>query len=206
MKKPNKNKEDKMEKPNERGSIFMQGHVLIRDTETKQVLVDKKNAIHNENMSVALAKSLGNDMEGPIYSMFFGNGGSTVNGIGVITYLPPQVTGPGASLYNPTYSEVVDQSRSGPADNNMSVNHVINTEFSDLVVTCTLGFGEPAGQSSFDDATDLNQEFVFDELGLYAFGAPVETGPLLTHVIFSPVQKSLNRSIEIIYTIRIQMC
>ena len=29
-----------------------------------------------------------------------------------------------------------------------------------------LGFGEPAGQSSFDDATDTEQQFIFDEIGL----------------------------------------
>jgi hypothetical protein len=44
---------------------------------------------------------------------------------------------------------------------------------------------------------------VFDELGLVSYD-PNGTGRLLTHVIFHPVQKSLNRLIQIDYTVRIQ--
>lgn len=190
----------------ERGNILVTGHVLIRDNETKEVFVNKKNAIHNENMSVALAKSLANKSDGPIFSMFFGNGGATVNGLGIITYLPPNITGATANLYNPTYHEIVDENRLAPTDNNMTVAHTQNALFSDIIITTVLGFGEPAGQSSFDDATDTEQEFIFDEIGLKTFNSDSNAGLLLTHVIFNPVQKSLNRSIEVKYTLRIQMC
>ena len=190
----------------ERGNVLITGHVLIRDTETKEVFVNKKNAIHNENMSVALAKSLANKSDGPIFSMFFGNGGATVNGLGIITYLPPNITGATANLYNPTYHEIVDENRLAPTDNNMIVTHTQNALFSDIIITTVLGFGEPAGQSSFDDATDTEQEFIFDEIGLKTFNSDPNAGLLLTHVIFNPVQKSLNRSIEVKYTLRIQMC
>jgi len=46
---------------------------------------------------------------------------------------------------------------------------------------------------------------VFDELGLQCKVGP-NAGDLLliTHVIFHPVQKSLNRQIQIDYTLRIQ--
>jgi hypothetical protein len=185
--------------------LKMEGHVLITDKETGEVLVDKYNAIHNENMSIAIAKSLANKSDGPIYSMFFGNGGATVNGLGIITYLPPNTTGTAANLYNPTYYEVVDETRLAPDGNTMVVNHIQNALFSDIVITVELGFGEPAGQSSFDDATSMEQEFVFDEIGLKTFDVDPNAGLLLSHVIFHPVQKSLNRSIEVTYTIRIQM-
>jgi hypothetical protein len=49
---------------------------------------------------------------------------------------------------------------------------------------------------------------VFDELGLLSnYGTDVNgtvITKLLTHVIFHPVQKSLNRQIQIDYTVRIQ--
>ena len=185
--------------------LNMTGHVLIRDTVTHEVLLDKTNAIHNENMSVAIANSLAHNSDGPIYSIAFGNGAATVNGLGIVTYLPPNTVGAAANLYNPTYHEVVDQTRAAPADNTLIVRHTQNALFSDIVVTAVLGFGEPAGQSSFDDATDMEQEFVFDEIGLKTFNADINAGSLLTHVIFHPIQKSLNRSIEIVYTIRIQL-
>ena len=188
------------------GNILVTGHVRIRDIETDEVLVNKRNAIHNENISVALAKSLANKSDGPIYSMFFGNGGATVNGLGIITYLPPNTTGATANLYNPTYFEVVDINRLAPADNSMTVTHLQNALFSDIIIKVVLGFGEPSGQSSFDDATNMEQEFIFDEIGLKTFNSDPNAGLLLTHVIFHPVQKSLNRSIEVQYTLRIQLC
>lgn len=190
---------------NENGKIIVTGHVLVRDNETKEVFVNKQNAIHPENMSIALAKSLGNKSDGPIYSMFFGNGGASVNGLGIITYLPPNTTGTTANLYNPTYFEIVDPNRLAPTDNDITFSHTQNALFSDLVITTVLGFGEPAGQSSFDDATDTEQQYIFDEIGLKTFNSDPNAGLLLTHVIFNPVQKSLNRSIEVIYTLRIQI-
>ena len=51
--------------------------------------------------------------------------------------------------------------------------------------------------------------YTFDELGLFARSTDgssglTTTGPMLTHVIFHPIQKSLNRLIQIDYTVRIQ--
>jgi hypothetical protein len=67
-----------------------------------------------------------------------------------------------------------------------------------------LDFGEPAGQQAFDNSTNFNGEFVFDELGLKAWEGSASELMLITHVIFHPVQKALNRQIQIDYTVRIQ--
>jgi len=66
-----------------------------------------------------------------------------------------------------------------------------------------LDYGEPNGQEANDTATDTESAFVFDELGLLSY-SPTGQGRLLTHVIFHPVQKSLNRLIQIDYTVRVQ--
>ena len=56
---------------------------------------------------------------------------------------------------------------------------------------------------AFDNATNPDDAFVFDELGLKSYSAD-GSGRLITHVIFHPVQKSLNRLIQIDYTVRVQ--
>jgi hypothetical protein len=71
-----------------------------------------------------------------------------------------------------------------------------------------LDYGEPADQDAFDNATTTDGIYTFDELGLMANYGTNSDGDvikrLLTHVIFHPVQKSLNRQIQIDYTVRIQ--
>jgi hypothetical protein len=87
----------------------------------------------------------------------------------------------------------------------METRHIAGVAYTDVLVSCLLDFGEPSDQAAFDNATNLEGSYVFDELGLKAFSAEgPNTGLLLTHVIFHPVQKSLNRLIQIDYTIRIQ--
>jgi hypothetical protein len=85
----------------------------------------------------------------------------------------------------------------------MEIRHISGATYSDILVSCLLDYGEPLEQEAFDNSQDLSGNFVFDELGLKAY-SPTGTGKLLTHVIFHPVQKSLNRLLQIDYTIRIQ--
>ena len=180
----------------------------ISDSNNPVVLVDKKNAIHYENMSEALASSLSNRGSNYIYEMHFGNGGTSVDPTGIINYLPPNVNTQNADLYSPTYSKVVDdtsESNTDPVRNKMEVRHIPGTVYSDILVTCLLDYGEPAGQTAFDNNATTTDLFAFDELGLKGWSASgAGTGKLLTHVIFHPVQKSLNRLIQIEYTVRIQ--
>jgi hypothetical protein len=87
----------------------------------------------------------------------------------------------------------------------METRHIAGVAYTDVLVSCLLDFGEPSDQSAFDNATNSESAYVFDELGLKSFSTEgPNTGMLLTHVIFHPVQKSLNRLIQIDYTIRIQ--
>lgn len=193
-------------KPNEKTGIHVEGHIKIWYPDTGEIAINKRNAIHYENMSIALAESLANSGQGFIYEMAFGNGGTTVDPTGIITYLTPNSTGTNSSLYNETYSKVVDDrstSNVDPTRNKIETRHVTGTTYTDILVSCLLDYGEPADQSAFDNETYTDGQYVFDELGLRSYD-PSGTGKLLTHVIFHPVQKSLNRLIQIDYTVRIQ--
>jgi hypothetical protein len=157
-------------------------------------------------MSISLAESIANAGQGFIYEMSFGNGGTTIDPTGIITYLTPNSTGTNASLYNETYSKVVDDRavvNLDPTRNKIETRHVTGTNYTDVFITCLLDYGEPASQEAFDNTNNNESAYVFDELGLRAYST-TGTGRLLTHVIFHPVQKSLNRLIQIDYTVRIQ--
>ncbi len=192
----------------------IEGFVKIIDVLTNEILLEKNNSIHFENFSVAIAESL---ISGPlnaadipnsgfIYSMNFGNGGTTVTTSGIVTYNPPNVIGSTAQLYNQTYSKVINNQFAANIDtinNNLTYNHIPGKAYTDIVIKCRLDYNEPSGQLAFDNATDLvggsnKNNFAFDELGLFSYN-----GQLLTHVIFSPIVKSLNRLVDIAYTLRI---
>jgi hypothetical protein len=195
-----------MQTQKDTNKIHVQGHIKIHDPSTGEIYVNKRNAIHYENMSIALAESISNAGQGFIYEMSFGNGGTSIDPTGIITYLTPNSTGTGASLYNQTYTKVVDDrsvSNVDPTRNKIETRHTSGFNYTDVLVSCLLDYSEPNGQDAFDTANNSENQFVFDELGLRSYNAD-GTGRLLTHVIFHPVQKSLNRLIQIDYTVRIQ--
>lgn len=195
-----------MQKTNENTGLLVQGHIKIFDPSTNEIFINKRNAIHYENMSIALAESIANAGKGFIYEMVFGNGGTSVDPTGIITYLTPNNTGTNSNLYNETYSKIVDDRSANnvdPTRNKIETRHVTGVNYTDILVTCLLDYGEPSNQEAFDNATFIESDYVFDELGLRSYD-PTGTGRLLTHVIFHPVQKSLNRLIQIDYTVRVQ--
>ncbi len=191
------------------GSVKVEGFVLIKDADTGEVILDKKNAIHFENMSKAIAMTLAHRGYGHFNKMVFGNGASTVAGTGAVTYFPANVEGADASIYNQTYEKIIDDNNLLNDDdvrNYMEVVHTNGTTYTDVVIHCFLDYNEPSDQEAFDDATDINAIYVFDELAIVSYpqnGAG--EGMLLTHCIFNPIQKSLNRAFEIVYTIRIYL-
>lgn len=186
----------------DKNNLMVQGHVKAYDPISGEIYYDDHNAIHYENMSEALAQSIANKGTGYIQYMAFGNGGTSVDTTGVITYLPPNTFGQNASLYNQTYQKIVDNTSAlnvDPSRNYIQVRHTPGTIYTDVFVSCLLDYAEPAGQQAFDNSASMQGTYVFDELGLIS-----ESGKLLTHVIFHPVQKALNRLIQVDYTIRIQ--
>jgi hypothetical protein len=186
--------------------IHVEGHLKIFDPNSDEVYVNKRNAIHYENMSIALAKSIADRGQGFIYEMSFGNGGTAIDPTGIITYLTPNSSGSNASLYNQTFVKIVDDrsiNNLDPTRNYIETRHVTGKNYTDVFVTCLLDYTEPAGQSAFDNTSDVNNAFIFDEIGLKSYSSD-GNNLLLTHVIFHPIQKSLNRLIQIDYTVRIQ--
>jgi hypothetical protein len=186
----------------------IKGHVLIQDPHTQEVFVSQWNAINFENFSVALAAGAAYQPEGYIHEMVFGNGAAVVSGTGTVSYLPPNVVGQNAQLYNQTYNKVINNlspQNMNPNNNFIRISHRPGTLYTDIIITCLLTTSEPPGQDAFDTATDINSSFVFNELGLKTRSAAgIDQGLLITHLVHNPVQKSLNREIEVVYTLRVQ--
>lgn len=189
--------------------VKVEGFVKITDAETGEVILDKKNAIHFENMSEAIALTLAHRGYGHFNRMVFGNGASTVSGTGAITYFPANIEGQDAVIYNQTYEKIIDDNNllnDDDTTNYMEVVHSVGTTYTDIVIHCFLDYNEPNDQEAFDDATDINSVYIFDELGIVSYPKNGNgEGRLLTHCIFNPIQKSLNRAFEIVYTIRIYL-
>ena len=186
--------------------IHIEGHIKIYDPISDEVYINKRNAIHYENISVAIVEAMTNSGQGFVYQMAFGNGGTSIDPTGIITYLTPNTSGTNASLYNQTYQKIVDPNSSTNVDstrNFTEVRHTTGQNYTDIFVSCLLDYGEPSGQAAYDTNSDGTSTYVFDELGLQSYSSTGES-LLLTHVIFHPVLKSLNRLIQVDYTVRIQ--
>ncbi len=192
-----------LDKINDTSLIGIEGHIKIWDPDSGEVLVRRRNAINFENMSIALASLLANEAGNTgthsVATMRFGNGGTTIDGLGTVTYKATNTNSASGALYNQTFSQSVDEAVTGSADNGTEVSHTAPNTFSDVVITCTLDFGGVTGEDLTDTATSMNGTYVFDELAVYS-----GNNDLLTHVIFHPVQKSANRKIQVIYTLRIR--
>lgn len=196
--------------------INIDGHVKIWDPKTQEIFVNKRNAINPETMPLIIATMLQGNNDSHIYEMHLGNAGLIIDETGNITYndvTDNLATGIEAGLYNPTYFKVVDSSDTtnnyDPTNNNVVVTHTSGLNYTDLVVTCTLDENEPNSDSEnilITSPAENNGDYIFNELGLKSKGSTGKnTGYLLSHIVFDPVQKSANRVIQIIYTLRIRV-
>jgi hypothetical protein len=202
--------------------VSINGHVKIWDPYTKEVFVQQHNAVNQEVLSSLIANLLVSSDRRFIAEMHFGNGGIIVDETGNITYKDVEInleTGFAAGLFNPTYFKVVDTIDSEYNDdvtkNNAEVSHTQGLTYSDIIVTCTLDADQP-NSSDVGNLTDFSQNatdtgnlagsFVFNELGLKSKGLTgLNTGYLLSHIVFHPVEKAANRTIQIVYTLRIRI-
>lgn len=190
--------------------LNVQGFVKITDKHTGEVLVDKTNAIHYGNMANLIANALNNAQGAHINYMAFGNGATSVDTTGKVIYKTPRVSEAfesGANMYSRTYQKTIYNT----GDDANRIDIVPGPSYTDIRMTCTLGYNEPQDQDLFDSSTTNEGDYIFDEMAIFSFPSdtsdpvPINTSTMLTHVIFHPVQKSQNRIIEIVYTIRIQL-
>lgn len=178
------------------------GHVKILDADTGALIIAKSNAVHPQNMAVAISRSLAKDADGGIFKMCFGNGGTFFNSSQQIVYRSPNTIG-SADLYNLTYEVQVDDQSSGtPVTNTVTSAPSPNPAITSIVtIVAQLGASEPAGQAVADNITTNPESlFVFDEIGL-----KTEDGLLLSHLVFSPIEKTANRAFVITYTLTISV-
>jgi len=182
----------------ERVFIEATGHVLIKD-DLNNILLNKKNAVHPQNMARIIGRALAHEENSWIYRMAFGNGGTIVSSNFEITYKTPNDGQPPdpntwkSQLYNEVYSEIVDD-QSGligtgpgavpandpPSIPNVSGPGVRSTELgttTQVLIECVLNPSEPTGEFPTDTVGPPNVQvsqgtFVFDEIGLFTSGLP----------------------------------
>ena len=133
-----------MEQKTDYSGVHVEGHIKIHNPDSGEIFINKRNAIHYENMSEALALAVSNKFEGFIHEMHFGNGGTSVDSTGVITYLPSNNTGASSDLYNATYYKVVDNNsvlNLDPSRNKIEVRHTPGLIYTDILVSCSLDYG-----------------------------------------------------------------
>jgi hypothetical protein len=144
------------------------------------------------------------------------------------------IKNPTANLYNTTYVKKISNGASGNVNFNAESRAYIPAEnyavsYEDIIVDVTIGFSEPPVELTPTSPNTI----VFNEIGLFAGTNNLFSGDhtqtqadidnfvqqipnfsdtsgvksklMLTHVIFDQVEKLATNSIQIIYTLRIQM-
>jgi hypothetical protein len=163
--------------------------------------MERKNAIHPQNMALVVARALAREDNGYVLNLVFGNGGTFYNTSNVLVYKSPNTIGSNATLYNQTYTVQVDETTSGTPTTNsvVALPSPAPSLTALVVVTAQLSALEPLGQAVADNlTTNPEAAFVFDEIGLQS-----SDGLLLSHLVFSPIEKTANRAWLITYTITI---
>ncbi|ASV44154.1 hypothetical protein PBI_SCTP2_139 [Salicola phage SCTP-2] len=195
---------------NDSGNLGCIGHLRINDKtnpDNPYNIVDKKNAIHPGNMVYAIAKSMVGQDSANTFAIgwfAFGDGGSEISETGSITYRPTATTNNRnelADLYQRVYQKNINNEGF-----NMEVSPVIyQRPIADININLILQQGEPFGQLPMDNSIEFGGNFVFDEIGLFTNTDDIDDSYMLTHIVFHPIQKSLNRVLEFDYTLRFEI-
>tara|TARA_B100000989_G_C19380938_1_gene401604 strand:- start:2 stop:607 length:606 start_codon:yes stop_codon:yes gene_type:complete len=194
---------------NDKSHLGVEGHVVIRDADSQEVLLNKYNAINFENFALAVANSMANQTTNSnnhfIAKLAFGFGGTTIDANGNVTYKDPKISGSTGGLYSPSPATIGANATTTPLQvsvTEFTVNNAKNQPYTDLECKVVLDYNQPdASGPALDNASDFDDadSFVFDEIALIT-----DNGDFLTHLIFHPIQKSNNRKLEVLYTLRIR--
>ena len=145
-------------------NLNMKGHVLVKDKATDEVLVDTMNSIHYGNMARIVALALNNTADAYINFVAFGNGGTSVDTSGKVLYKTPRVSeayDASSNLYNTTYNKDIF-----PGDATSKIEIITGASYTDIKMTVTLGYSEPADQEVFDSSITNDGDYIFDELNV----------------------------------------
>jgi len=188
----------------EKFHIDIEGRMKIFDLESNELVRDDFNAVHPQHMATMIAKAIARDpVASPgVFQLCFGNGGTFFNSSNQLVYRPPNTVG-NSTLYSQTYQvQVDDQSTGTPSTNSVIYSQSPSPAITSVVtITAQLNANEPAGQATTDNiTTNPSSLFTFDEIGLKS-----SDGSLLTHLVFSPFEKTANRAFLIIYTLTISV-
>lgn len=106
--------------------VSVTGHCRIED-DLGNVLLDKKNAVHPQNLACVFGRALSNEHNYYIHRIAFGNGGTVVDAARTVTYRTPNdgqspdVATWDSRIYRETYSEIID-------DGQTTLNTLIGTD------------------------------------------------------------------------------
>ena len=183
--------------------LVVKGHCKVED-DLGNVLLDRDNAVHPQNMSRVISRALANESNNWIHRIAFGNGGTDIDAAQTVTFKtpndgqPPDIQTWDSRLYNETYSEIIDELNPelgvdpGSADDRVGVRAgggslppddgltgVFSTSLgltSEVQIKVILNPDEPSGQLDNDQTSNvsLDSSFTFDEIGLFTTGAPAK--------------------------------
>ena len=94
--------------------LVVKGHCKVED-DLGNVLLDKDNAVHPQNVARIISRALSNESNSWIHRIAFGNGGTDIDAAQTVTFKspndgqPPDIQTWDSRLYNETYSEIIDE-------------------------------------------------------------------------------------------------